>query len=296
MTPAEVRALLNELDRRMGSEIGRFWRSAATRLPSDEFRDAVVKAFPEIVTPYTAAGADIGAAAYDSQPSLNQTFRAAPADPPPAAKLEKSAEWALATGNGDAAIQLLTGAATRALFDSLRETIWDNAAAEPGARWARHASANACGFCRMLVTRHVGPNATFYDTEQSATRVVGRSPSLTLADRRSIAAGLMTREQAMASRKFYSSWRQAARAGKRVGDLKERRTRGSRELGEKFHDNCHCTAVAVRPGQVYEPPAYVEQWNEDYMDAVGKAYDEGLTLGRYQAINPKVIARLMDPH
>ena len=120
-----------------------------------------------------------------------------------------------------------------------------NVESEPGARWARYASANACGFCRMIATRHVGDNATFYTSEQAAGGVVGRSPSLTLSDRRAIAAGLMTREQAMESRLRYSSWRAAKKAGKSVGDMKARRTRGTQDLGDRYHDNCRCLAQPI---------------------------------------------------
>lgn len=31
-----------------------------------------------------------------------------------------------------------------------------------------------------------------------------------------------------------------------------------------YHDFCRCLGVAVRPGQVYRAPAYVEQWEEQY--------------------------------
>ncbi|MGC7358433.1 hypothetical protein RA989_21590, partial [Mycobacteroides abscessus subsp. massiliense] len=47
----------------------------------------------------------------------------------------------------------LTGSAARALFNASRDTVLANVAAEPGARWARHASANACSFCRLMATR-----------------------------------------------------------------------------------------------------------------------------------------------
>ena len=97
----------------------------------------------------------------------------------------------------------------------------------------------------MIATRHVGDNATFYTSEQAAGGVVGRSPSLTLSDRRAIAAGLMTREQAMESRLRYSSWRAAKKAGKSVGDMKARRTRGTQDLGDRYHDNCRCLAQPI---------------------------------------------------
>jgi hypothetical protein len=49
-------------------------------------------------------------------------------------------------------------------------------------------------------------------------------------------------------------------------------TRGSRKVGDKYHDSCGCTAVPLRDG-IYEPPDYVQQWQEDYNDA----RDEGAT-------------------
>ncbi|KZF00877.1 hypothetical protein A2J03_09840 [Rhodococcus sp. EPR-157] len=46
------------------------------------------------------------------------------------------------------------------------------------------------------------------------------------------------------------------------------RGRGTRGASEKYHDHCRCTAVPVRPGQVYTPPDYAEQWDEQYKEAV----------------------------
>ena len=37
--------------------------------------------------------------------------------------------------------------------------------------------------------------------------------------------------------------------------------------GNPYHDHCHCLAVPVRPGQIYEPPAYVDQWEQEYLQA-----------------------------
>jgi len=43
--------------------------------------------------------------------------------------------------------------------------------------------------------------------------------------------------------------------------------RGGRPLGKQYHDNCHCVAVPVRPGTVYHPPEYVDDWVEQYKRA-----------------------------
>lgn len=45
------------------------------------------------------------------------------------------------------------------------------------------------------------------------------------------------------------------------------KSRGSRKLGDKYHDHCRCLAVEIRPGKSYEPAPYVEKWNEDYVAA-----------------------------
>ncbi|WP_336790445.1 ADP-ribosyltransferase [Gordonia malaquae] len=163
MNPEEIRRLLAELDERLGAELAGFWHSIAGEVSSDEFRDLMVSAYPEIVTPYIAAAADLGATVYDLAPSDNPDFKARPAELAPVEKLQASASWALNTGAGEAALALLQGSATRSMFDGYRDTIVENAAAEPGAKWVRHASANACGFCRMQATR-----GAVYHSEQSA--------------------------------------------------------------------------------------------------------------------------------
>jgi hypothetical protein len=64
----------------------------------------------------------------------------------------------------------------------------------------------------------------------------------------------------LATRKaVYTSEAAATRVGGRGG-----RPRGSRAIGDSYHDNCHCIAVPVRPGEGYQPPDYVDQWQRDY--------------------------------
>lgn len=41
----------------------------------------------------------------------------------------------------------------------------------------------------------------------------------------------------------------------------------SAENAVKGHDNCHCLAVPVREGDIWTPPDYVQQWNDDYIAA-----------------------------
>jgi hypothetical protein len=58
--------------------------------------------------------------------------------------------------------------------------------------------------------------------------------------------------------KLYTSAQSATRVGA------SGRTRGSRAIGDLYHDNCHCVAVPIRPGDDYQPPGYVKQWEDDY--------------------------------
>lgn len=166
MTPLEVRGLLDELDRRLGTELAGFWRTIAEADPA-QFRTLLVEAYPEIVTPYVAAAADLGTVWYDETPTTTN-YRAVPAEPIPVERLTQSALWALNVGTAETGLDLLTGSATRAMYDGMRETVVENVTRERGARWYRHASATACGWCRMIATRHVGDGATFYRSAKAA--------------------------------------------------------------------------------------------------------------------------------
>lgn len=46
------------------------------------------------------------------------------------------------------------------------------------------------------------------------------------------------------------------------------RERGSRKIGELYHDVCRCEPVAVRAGGSYDPPEHLIGWQEQYEKAV----------------------------
>lgn len=152
MTPDEVREILAELAVRFDEDLNTLWSSAAS-LPSEEFRALIAEAYPELVLPYSAMASEVGAQWYESTPSDIAGYAVRQGDLPTTERLTSSALWALKIGIGDAALPLLGGSGERAIFDGLRDTIDLNVESEPGALWARHASANACPFCRMLCTR-----------------------------------------------------------------------------------------------------------------------------------------------
>src|SRR5699024_7741151 len=154
----------------MGSDLAALWR-AVDGQDVEFLRDALQAEVPGVVDPYLAAAGDITADWYEAQaPDLNYVAR--PAALVDEGQLQATARWAagtVLTRTPVSPLDLLAGSMQRALFNESRETIVENAEVEPGARWARHASANACEFCRMVATR-----GAVYTSESAASRVGGR--------------------------------------------------------------------------------------------------------------------------
>lgn len=248
-TVAERQYLLNELNRLAQQDLTVLWRQLSTA--SDlEFAQMVAEAFPELTEPYVVAAAEMAAEWYaESAPDL-------PYRPtsflPPAEGVPASVSWALGA-SGDAALSRLEGVAQRQIWTANRETIVGNSRAEAGSTWARVARPGACAFCAMVATR-----AAVYTSEAAALRVVGRGVQMTAADRRIREAGENKRRNG-----------QFAAAGVK--------TRGSQKLGDKYHDHCHCQAKEVRPGQSYEPPEYVQKFQDAYREAI-RAVPQGTPM------------------
>jgi hypothetical protein len=157
---AEFQSLLAGLAADLRDRISRLV-SVAQRLDSRELMTFVTDVFPELATPYVATVGDLAASWYEAQ-LPGSDYVAVPAGLPPAGQLGASARWAMLQNDP---VVALDGSATRYLFQQQRDTVVSNAAVE-GVRWARHASANACGFCRMLATR-----GAVYRSEASAKAV-----------------------------------------------------------------------------------------------------------------------------
>ncbi|APD18180.1 MuF-like minor capsid protein [Mycobacterium phage Hammy] len=125
---------------------------------------AITSAYPALLDPFLRASGEMTAQWYGEQTPANRSLalvgagnRALPAKVfvpevaplPDRSQLAASGRWALTQRNPGLALR---GSATRGVFDLSRRTVRDNAVRE-GVKWTRYASANACGFCRMLATR-----------------------------------------------------------------------------------------------------------------------------------------------
>ena len=235
-SPAEQARVLRGLSALTKRDLEAIWRKLNLDRP-DRLAEPLAVILEEITAKYGSAAATLAAEWYDearAAAGVAGSFRAAPALLPEPSRFESLARWGVGPmfgGDGpDAALQLLLGGLSRQVLNMARDTTAGNVALDPaGPRYARHASANACAFCAMLATRGAD-----YTSEDAALRVVGRGKE-----------------------------RRTGPTGRRAGGI---RPRGTRALGEKYHDDCHCTAVAVFPGQEYQEAPYVAKWREAYAD------------------------------
>lgn len=257
-TPSERQRILVQLHTLAVEDLVKLWRAASGMdLESQAFRALIEEAYPDIPARWGTAAAEFAAQWYDeAAPEL--AYRATPAPLHPVEQYAANANWALGAV-GEAALDRLVADLQWSMFDMARTTTELNVESETGSRWARYASSTACAFCRVMASR-----GAVYSSAASATTVVGRGKEMSESDRRARARG----ETRDARHRFIAGGR---------------RTRGSQEMRSSFHKSCRCIAVEVRPGGVYEPPAYVEKWQQDYIDA-SRAVSPGAGAGSLKDI------------
>lgn len=243
----------------------RLW-DAAGRLADVDFATYIADAFPDLADAAHQLAAEVSATLFETD-FPNITTPAVLADPLPTAQLKSSAQWALGA-DGVKALDRLQGTLQRAVLDGDRQTTVANAYTN-GMRWIRVARADACAFCRLLASR----TEDLYRSEEAALRVVGRSVNLSIGDRRMIASGQMTRDEALARR---DQMQLTYQIGKKKGSPRGKRLRGVQKYGEKYHDDCFCIAKAIPAGADpievlrQEEPDYAisaEMWNTEYVKA-----------------------------
>ena len=271
VSAAERRFIMAQLGQRAKEDMIRLW-DAAGRFSDLDFAAYVADAFPDLAIGAHQLAADVSAALFEEDfPAI--TVPAVTAAPPAVAQLKESALWALGA-DGDKGLNRLQGTLQRTVLNGARQTTVANAQAN-GMRWIRVAKPTACAFCRMLATRTsttYGADNT-YRSKEAAVGVVGRSVNLSIADRRMIASGLMTREEALARR---DQMQLTYQIGAKKGSPRGRRPRGEQKLGEKYHDFCDCDAKAIPVGAnpmevlYQEDPEYattVDTWLTEYNKA-----------------------------
>jgi hypothetical protein len=225
--------------------------SSVEDLSPERSKAILFEAFPEVFNPYAAASSDVSASFYEEVRDLagvRGSFAAETLDEVEADR------WGALVGSGtqprmleqgasNLMFQFLSGGLTSILSTMAADTIYGNAQKDPvTTRFQRVPKAGCCGFCGMLASRGAD-----YDSEESALRVVGRGVPVHRTK------------------------------GKRGGQGKGIKPRGSQAVGEKFHDHCKCRTVQVYEGNAVEMQADADK----YFDAYGTARDKinaGLSL------------------
>lgn len=239
---AEFRAANQSLVTLAQRDLRDFWSVLDLTKP-DIARDALLELFPELLTSYGDASALLGADWYDmlrDAPPSAARFRAALASPPQTDQAQGALRWAvgpLFDEDVDLAFAQLMGATQRLVRQPGRDTIWDSAATDSYRTGVIRvpSGTTTCKFCVMLASR--GP---VYRSQVSAELVVGRGSTRTGYDAsgRRLVGGI-------------------------GGGVKPR---GSRALGQTFHDNCDCESVVVRsPADYpsgYDPDHYLELYKQ----------------------------------
>lgn len=122
--------------------------------------DALQQAYPELVDPYLTGSAEMTAEWYASLAPESDFTVETPALIPHEA-LQASTRWALTQPDP---LPALSGSTERRVFTASRDTVHLNAEREH-VRYARHAAATACPFCKLLATR-----GAVYHTKDTAVK------------------------------------------------------------------------------------------------------------------------------
>lgn len=239
-------ALLERLSDSALVELDRVMASVANESPRVQ-REALMDLMPLLGDQYVGASSLVSAEFFTELQAMNEIR-----NPIAAETLDKvePGRWHALVGwgaqgsmfeQGGAALvySLLSGGLTKILTESAADTIIGNAGLQGGMRSQRVPRPGCCAFCGMLASRFAE-----YTSGSSAGKVVGR--------------------------------------GKPIGShrlSKGIRSRGSRAVGEDFHDYCRCRIVAVTEKNEVQLQSTAEKYYDAYRDSADKVND-GLKLER----------------
>lgn len=231
----QVRAAgLADLDRLFASLAGE-----PTRVCEEALRDVL----PVLGDQYAGTVSMISAEFFDELQDVQGVRKRITPDiveGPPKDSWHALAGWATSGKNmfeataNDLVYRLVVGGFTKRLTEQSADTMIGNAQAQGSMGYQRVPAAGCCPFCAMLATRGAA-----YTSAESAGGVVGRGSPIPGAQRRG-------------------------------GQAKGIRPRGSRTVGQAFHDNCSCRVVAVDRGNAVEMGEHAEQYMAAYAKAAQK--------------------------
>lgn len=229
-------------------------------LTPDLMQDVMRDVLPGVINPYAATAANLSTEFYfaDREAARVGSYYSRP---PGAALPAQQAIRSLAGYGTQAlinnpaatglALALVAGGMQRLLFNVQRNTMFKLADSDPAQpRYQRMTtSAEPCEFCIMLASR-----GAVYESEGSAGAVVGRGVPL--------------------------GQNKGSSTGGRIG--KGIRPRGPKLIGERYHDNDRCVAVAVHSGRRQEMDRAAVGHFELYAEARARLEPRNLKYNTYK--------------
>ena len=225
--------------------------SSLEDLSPERSKAILFEAFPELFDPYAAAASDVSASFYEEVRNLAGVKGSFAAETLGSVETDR---WGALVGAGTQPRMLeqgasnlmftfLSGGLTSILSTTAADTIYGNAQKDPvTTSFQRVPKPGCCGFCGMLASR-----GAVYSSEAAAGGVVGRGVPVHRTK------------------------------GKRGGQGKGIKARGSQSVGQAFHDHCKCRAVQVYEGDSIELQAGADKFYDAYAAARDKV-SSGLTL------------------
>lgn len=214
------------------------------------------RAFPDLFNPYAALSSEVSASFYEEVRDLSGVGGSFSAETLDGVEAER---WGSLVGAGtqprmleqsagNLMFQFLAGGLTSILSAVAADTIVGNARNERvTVGFQRVPKPGCCGFCGMLASR-----GAVYGSEDAASKVVGR--------------GVPVGE---------------GRGRGSKGRGRGIKPRGSREIGQDFHDHCKCRAVQVYEDTYVEMQADADKYFDSYATARDKV-NAGLKLETVQ--------------
>lgn len=238
------------------------WRSLLGESP-DTIRNELLVAVPDAAGIFTPQISDITSVMYgDIREAQGLTTRhtAVATAAPLVSRTESLVRWAVgpmfgANPDPKLAFSHLAGGFVKVLMDQQRQTMIDNLvddAFDGPMGYQRVPKPGCCAYCAMLASRSSQrgfSNEALYDTAESAVSVTGRGIPL-------------------------AGWAAGARGRSPMG----RRPRGPRDLGERYHDYCRCTAVPVFRSNQVQLNDDADTYYDPYLVAQEKV-NQDLVLG-----------------
>lgn len=223
-TVDDIRSALGALERRSDAEVAALL-TEVSRLSADAARDVLQRLVPGLVDPYVSAAGVLGASWYEelrSASSAGGSFNAKVPELPTAQRFAALVGWAVSPmyGQSDSTVlSLLAGGVQKMISGAARAAVEENAQVDRVlVGYARIPRPGCCAFCALLASR--GP---VYNSSASAGGVVGRGTDESVNFR-------------------------ADGTRRRGGQALGIRARGTQNLGDAYHDRCHCVVTPVFQG------------------------------------------------